>query len=217
MEPSSAKENAPKIERTAPTIHAAKTTETLLPSRAISAGFRKIPVPIMVPTTMAAEAQAPRPRTNSRRFSAIFHVSSLVEETEHLPTRARYIVPLRAPDPAHDPTDCKRHASTDEDIPCKRYGRETKNTQDGSEAREHANQGAACAGAAIEGAEQEESQQAAEGKRGHGQPGFQQRAPFHEAEAHEHEAPEKSHTAREAQELRRFRVAAAQTREIEDA
>ena len=69
--PSSANAKAPKRERTPPTIQAAKTTETLRPSRAISAGFRKIPVPIMVPTTMAAEAQGPRPRTSSRRFSLI--------------------------------------------------------------------------------------------------------------------------------------------------
>src|SRR5437016_1746021 len=58
------------MERIAPTIQAAKTTETKRPSRAISAGLRKIPVPIMVPTTMAPEAHAPRPRTSSRRFVA---------------------------------------------------------------------------------------------------------------------------------------------------
>src|SRR5215471_389152 len=59
------------MERTAPAIHAAKTIETKRPSRAISAGFRKIPVPTMVPTTMAVEAQGPRPRTSSRRFSVM--------------------------------------------------------------------------------------------------------------------------------------------------
>src|SRR6202140_2387298 len=69
--PSSAKDNAPKMDRIAPTIHAAKTTETVGPSRAISAGFRKMPVPIMVPMTMAAEAHAPSPRTSSRRFSVM--------------------------------------------------------------------------------------------------------------------------------------------------
>src|SRR5580700_2331548 len=69
--PSSANDKAPKRERTAPTIQAAKTTETKRPSRAISAGLRKMPVPIMVPTTMAPEAQAPRPRTSSRRFSVM--------------------------------------------------------------------------------------------------------------------------------------------------
>src|SRR5271163_2448271 len=69
MAPNSAKDMAPKSERMAPTIHAAKTMETERPSRAISAGLRKMPVPIMVPTTMAAEDQAPRPRTSSRRRS----------------------------------------------------------------------------------------------------------------------------------------------------
>src|ERR1700692_2269612 len=69
--PSSAKDNAPKTDSTAPTTHAAKTTETVRPSRAISAGFRKIPVPIIVPMTIAAEAHAPSPRTSSRRFSVI--------------------------------------------------------------------------------------------------------------------------------------------------
>src|SRR5208337_1893735 len=70
--PSSAYDSAPKIESTAPTIHAANTIETERPSRAISAGFRKMPVPIIVPTTIAAEAHGPSPRTNSRRFSLIF-------------------------------------------------------------------------------------------------------------------------------------------------
>src|SRR5260370_14552178 len=69
MEPNSRRENARKMERIAPMIHAAKTTETLRLTRAISAGFRKIPVPIIVPTTMAAEAHAPSPRTSSKRFS----------------------------------------------------------------------------------------------------------------------------------------------------
>src|SRR5467141_2495588 len=108
MEPNSAKEKAPKIERMAPTIHAAKTMETLLPSRAISAGFRKMPVPIMVPTTMAAEAQAPRPRTSSSRFSLMSPFSNFLEEIEHLLTRARYFAPLRAPEPAHEPSGRER-------------------------------------------------------------------------------------------------------------
>src|SRR6516164_1282918 len=69
--PSSAKESAPKRESMAPTTHAANTIETERPSRAISAGFRKMPVPIIVPTTMAVEAQGPRPRTSSRRFSVM--------------------------------------------------------------------------------------------------------------------------------------------------
>src|SRR5581483_8778395 len=47
---------------------AEKTMETARPSLAISAGFRKIPVPTMVPTTIAREAHAPRPRTSSRGF-----------------------------------------------------------------------------------------------------------------------------------------------------
>src|SRR5882724_8292713 len=66
--PNSANERAPNIERIAPTIHAANTTETNRPSRAISAGFRKMPVPIMVPTTIAAEAHGPSPRTSSSRL-----------------------------------------------------------------------------------------------------------------------------------------------------
>src|SRR5258707_68175 len=66
--PSSAKESAPNIERIAPTIQAANTTETKRPSRAISAGFKKIPVPIIVPTTIAADAHGPSPRTNSSRL-----------------------------------------------------------------------------------------------------------------------------------------------------
>src|SRR5271169_717836 len=69
--PSSAKERAPKRERIAPTIHAAKTTETVRPSRAISAGLRKMPVPIIVPTTMAPEAHAPSPRTSSVVFRSL--------------------------------------------------------------------------------------------------------------------------------------------------
>src|SRR5882672_2277381 len=153
MEPSSANENAPKIERTAPTIHAAKTMETLLPSRAISAGFRKIPVPIMVPTTMAAEAQAPRPRTKSSRFSLIKPLRRWLSRW--------FVWQCNAGDQGPD-HEC--HARANEDIPRKRYGRETKNAQDGCEAGEHADQRATRVGVAIECAEQKETQQAAEGR-----------------------------------------------------
>src|SRR5271169_2020131 len=69
--PSSAKASAPKMDRSAPTTQAAKTMETKRPSRAISDGFRKIPVPTIVPTTIAAEAHGPSPRTSSKRFSLI--------------------------------------------------------------------------------------------------------------------------------------------------
>src|ERR1700722_3858198 len=69
--PSSANASAPNSDKIPPTIHAAKTTETNRPSRAISAGFRKIPVPIIVPPTIAADDQAPSPRTNSTRFCVV--------------------------------------------------------------------------------------------------------------------------------------------------
>src|SRR5580692_1733504 len=74
--PSSANASAPNSDKIPPTIHAAKTTETNRPSRAISAGFKKIPVPIIAPTTIAAEAQAPRPRTRSIRFSVVAAVAT---------------------------------------------------------------------------------------------------------------------------------------------
>src|ERR1700742_3725666 len=63
--PNSANASAPNKDSTAPTIHAANTTETNRPSRPISAGFRKIAVPIIVPTTIAADPHAPSPRTRS--------------------------------------------------------------------------------------------------------------------------------------------------------
>src|SRR5260370_16934 len=121
MEPNSAKENAPKMERIAPMIHAAKTTETLRPSRAISAGFRKIPVPIMVPTTMAADAHAPSPRTSSRRFS--------VNSTSPSSARARYIVPLRPCNSAHKPADKKRYDRANHGVPRKRHLRSPINVE----------------------------------------------------------------------------------------
>src|SRR5260221_1015805 len=76
--PNSANDSAPNIERIAPTIHAAKTTETNLPSRAISAGFRKIPVPIIVPTTIAADAHGPSSRPSSSRLLASVLIPSPV-------------------------------------------------------------------------------------------------------------------------------------------
>src|SRR5207302_6810648 len=105
MEPSSAKENAPKMERIAPTIHAAKTTETKRPSRAISDGLRKIPVPIIVPTTIAPEAQAPRPRTRSRRFSAV--VPSMVS-VDGMMVRRKYTAKLAVS--GRKPVKVRRHS-----------------------------------------------------------------------------------------------------------
>ena len=97
MEPNSANENAPKIESMAPTIHAAKTMETLRPSCAISAGLRKMPVPIIVPTTIAPEAQAPKPRTSSSRFSVMFPrlVSRPCLVVLHFPGRRPKTTPWR--------------------------------------------------------------------------------------------------------------------------
>src|ERR1700759_521532 len=65
--PNSAKLSAPKGERTPPAIHAAYTTLTEPPTDAISLGLRKMPVPIIVPTTIAPAAHGPSARTRSRR------------------------------------------------------------------------------------------------------------------------------------------------------
>src|SRR5271168_1502689 len=154
--PSSAKESAPNKERMAPTIHAAKTTETVRPSRAISAGLRKMPVPIMVPTTMAPEAQAPRPRTSSRRFSVI-----------SLRPRMHYCVALRG-ECAHDAADHESHNRADQEVPGKRDLRKLPNAQDSDQTNEHAYKRATCGSFAMEGAEKKETQQAAVGKRGDG-------------------------------------------------
>src|SRR5580698_5973742 len=49
--PNSANDKAPKSESRPPAIHAANTMLVDPPTAAISLGFRKIPVPTMVPTT----------------------------------------------------------------------------------------------------------------------------------------------------------------------
>src|SRR5437016_4003140 len=118
MEPNSAKENAPKMERIAPTSHAAKTTETLRPSRAISAGFKKMPVPIIVPTTIAADAHAPSPRTSSSRFWVNLSPPSRAG--------ARCSVPLRTQDSAHNPADKKCGDRPNHHVPRKRHARKSK-------------------------------------------------------------------------------------------
>src|SRR5260370_24241846 len=119
MDPNAAKENAQKLERIAPTIQAAKTTETLRPSRAISAGLRKIPVPIIVPTTIAADAQAPSPRTNSRRFS----VNSSSPSSTGVSAAAGA---LRLRDSAGKPADEKRDERADQYVPRISHIRESK-------------------------------------------------------------------------------------------
>src|SRR6202046_2503592 len=67
--PSSAKDSAPKSDSNPPAIHAAYTPLADRPTDAISLGFRNIPVPTIVPSTMADAAHAPSPRTRSRRFA----------------------------------------------------------------------------------------------------------------------------------------------------
>jgi len=139
------------MERTAPTIQAVKTTETKRPSRAISAGLRKIPVPIMVPTTIAAEAQGPRPRTSSRRFSAMGG-----GESECSVWGGRSMSGCHAfcgNDTADESAYHERGAGTDEDVPGKGDRREAIDSQDGSEAGEHAGQRASRVSAGIERAE----------------------------------------------------------------
>src|SRR5580693_6076555 len=65
--PKSANESAPNSESSPPTIHAAYTTLTDPPTAAISPGFKKIPVPTIVPITMAAASQGPSARIRSSR------------------------------------------------------------------------------------------------------------------------------------------------------
>jgi len=86
MEPSSAKENAPKMEKNCPMIHGR------IPRRRCGlaghfGGLQKMPVPIMVPTTMAAEAQAPRP---AHQFETLFSQCNLA----FIYTRLQSIVTL---------------------------------------------------------------------------------------------------------------------------
>src|SRR3989442_276894 len=123
MEPNSAKENAPKMERIAPMIQAAKTTETLRPSRAISAGFRKMPVPIMVPTTMAAEAHAPSPRTSSRGFWVMSPFTSFFRVASFSQTGAQHAAPLQMHDSARERPDQKRNDRANHEVPRIRHAR----------------------------------------------------------------------------------------------
>src|SRR5271169_5161989 len=146
--PSSAKESAPKRERIAPTIQAAKTMETKRPSRAISAGFRKMPVPIMVPTTMAPEAQAPRPRISSRRFSVM--ISRLITQSNFGGRRgARRAVPLRVhpeafafAESAHHASQPEGHERPDQHVPCIRNAGESPNAKNSGEAGKHSDESA---------------------------------------------------------------------------
>src|SRR5437667_22590 len=123
------------MERIALIIQAAKTMETLRPSRAISAGLRKMPVPIMVPTTIAADAHAPRPRTSSRRFSVYSSSPSWV--------RARCIVALRLHKPAGKPADDQRDDRANHEVPRTRHARELAYTYNRGEPRTHSGQPAA--------------------------------------------------------------------------
>src|SRR5229473_2754627 len=132
--PNSEYESAPKSERIAPTIQAAKTTETKRPSRAISAGLRKIPVPIMVPTTIAPEAQAPSSRTSSSRFSVGAPVGASVVATIFLFASSspaellgRYFrLSLNA---ANHRSNGKRDARSYHHVPCKRHSGKTRDAE----------------------------------------------------------------------------------------
>jgi hypothetical protein len=63
--PNSAAASAPNKLSVPPTIHTSITSPADPVPRAISPGTIKIPVPIIVPTTIAAAAQLPSPRTSS--------------------------------------------------------------------------------------------------------------------------------------------------------
>ncbi|MGA7225642.1 MAG: hypothetical protein WBX16_22480, partial [Candidatus Acidiferrales bacterium] len=53
------------------------------PTRAISPGFRKIPVPTMVPTTIAAAAHAPSARTRSSLSPGLDGVAMICPLAKH--------------------------------------------------------------------------------------------------------------------------------------
>src|SRR6266446_5032243 len=115
MEPNSAKENAPKMERIAPTIHAAKTTETLRPSRAISAGLRKIPVPIIVPRRLRRKPTRPARAPSPNAFRSIY--PRLDDQ------RARCIVPLRLRDSTYYRAENKSDNRANHEVPRIRHAR----------------------------------------------------------------------------------------------
>src|SRR5580693_774382 len=85
--PKSANESAPNSESSPPTIHAAYTTLTDPPTAAISPGFKKIPVPTIVPITMAAAAHGPSARIKSSRspFCAKIPIKVLPHNARKLP------------------------------------------------------------------------------------------------------------------------------------
>jgi len=60
--PSSAKASAPKSDRIPPAIHAAKTNCDRARVGSHFGGLEEMPVPIIVPTTIAADVHGPRPR-----------------------------------------------------------------------------------------------------------------------------------------------------------
>src|SRR2546423_983811 len=144
-------------------IHAANTTETKWPSRAISAGLRKIPVPIMVPTTMAPEAHAPRPRTRSSRFP--FRVS--VRVSGKVPRYSTLLILLscglgRWRKAADNRADEKGDACANQEIPREGDARKPPYGQNYRESREHADERATRIGGAIQSAQKKQAQQATE-------------------------------------------------------
>src|SRR5215472_917952 len=114
------------------------------PSRAISAGLIKMPVPIIVPTTMAPEAHAPRPRMSSRREPPlVFGVPrSVDEEFPVILVRARSSLcsfgSIRGLAEARPySADYKGHDAADEYVPCIRNRCESPNAKHSRESRKH--------------------------------------------------------------------------------
>src|ERR1700753_2470062 len=64
--PSSAKLNAPKMAMMPATIHAPSTRAGVPPAWAMTAALRKIPVPMVIPTTSEVAWTSVRPRRGSR-------------------------------------------------------------------------------------------------------------------------------------------------------
>src|SRR5580693_5116086 len=117
--PNSANESAPNSDSNPPTIHAPYTTLTDPPTAAISPGFKKIPVPTIVPITMAAAAHGPSARIRSTRslFSAKIPIKVLPHNPRKLPWHDARNVSRTARQFAGNRTDRKSNDRPSQHIP----------------------------------------------------------------------------------------------------
>src|SRR5450432_1302051 len=152
-----------------PTIHARYTSLAEPTACIISAGTRKMPLPMMVPTTMAVECQTLRSRTSSLRLISVACI-----RLQRLRVRGHESVVF---DQAYSVPNSESHSRPQRDVPGEWNGGPLPQKDVQDQPAEHTNNGAELSGPSGQQPEKKDAEHTSVSDSGDAEPQFQDFSP----------------------------------------